>query len=75
MDWSMNEKRVGWLTMINGYASGGRLITSGVPQELVSRPLLLNIIIGDADDGMECTLSDFADNPNLTGEIDTLEKI
>jgi len=46
-----------------------------VPQELVSRPLLLNIIIGDADDGMECTLSDFADNPNLTGEIDTLEKI
>ena len=61
--------------MINGSASGWRLVTSGVPQELVSRPLLLNIIIGDADDGMECTLSDFADNPNLTGEIDTLEKI
>ena len=70
----MNEKRVGWLTMINGYASGGRLITSGMPQGLVSWLVLFNIIISDTDDGIECTLSNFADNPNLTGEINTLEK-
>ena len=36
--------------------------------------MLFNIIISDADDGIECTLSNFADNPNLTGEINTLEK-
>ena len=36
--------------------------------------MLFNIIISDTDDGIECTLSNFADNPNLTGEINTLEK-
>lgn len=48
-------------------------MTSSVPQRSVLGLVLFNIFLNDINSGIECTLSQFADDSKMSGVVDMTE--
>jgi len=72
--WIRNQ--LGRLTQrvaVNGSMCKWRSVTNGIPQRSVLGLVLFNIIAGDMDSGIACTLSKSADDTKLCSAVNVLE--
>ena len=67
-DWLSDRKQ---RVVINGKESEWHKVNSGVPQGSVLGPVLFIVYINDIDEGINCTLSKFADDTKIMSKVES----